>query len=69
MGNEAHRGYGVQGMGTWAIAAQVVWVQGVWATWAIGHMANGAHNGVWAGWILTKILLDIDINGYGAHGY
>ena len=64
-------------------------VQGVWATWAIGHMANGAHKqwGLWAmglmgngahgpmgdldifannfintGWILTKILLDIDIN-------
>ena len=64
-------------------------VQGVWATSAIGHMANGAHGqwGLWAvgpmgngahgpmgdldifahsiiitGWILTKILLDIDID-------
>ena len=53
----------------------------VWATWAMGHMGNGAHGpwGTWAmgpisdlhifaynfintGWILTKILLDIDIN-------
>ena len=45
----------------------------VWATWVMGHMGNGAHGpmGDWhifvhsiiiTGWILTKILLDIDIN-------
>ena len=90
MGNEAHWGYGVQGVwATWAIGAQGYGVHGVRATSAIGHMANGAHGqwGLWAmgpmgngahgpmgdlhifayyiintGWILTKILLDIDID-------
>ena len=38
MGNEAHRGYGVQGMGTWAIAAQ-----GVWGTRGMGHIGNRSH--------------------------
>ena len=54
------------------------WVQGVWATWVMGHMDHGTYGqwGPWAqgqfghfchniiitGWILTKILLDIDIN-------
>ena len=46
---------------------------GQWGTWAMGHMGNGAHgpmgdlnffayNFINTGWILTKILLDIDIN-------
>ena len=43
---------------------------GQWGTWAMGPMGNGAH-GDWdifahsiitTGWILTKILLDIDID-------
>ena len=46
---------------------------GQWGTWAMGPMGNGAHgpmgdldifanNFINTGWILTKILLDIDIN-------
>ena len=46
---------------------------GQWGLWAMGPMANGAHgpmgdldifanNFINTGWILTKILLDIDIN-------
>ena len=58
-----HRGYGPHGQ---------------WVTWPMGHMSNGAYGpwamgpmGDWdifahsiiiTGWILTKILLDIDIN-------
>ena len=48
-------GMGYRGIwGTWAIQAQGVWVQGVWATSAIGHMANGAHGqwGSWAPWAM-----------------
>ena len=48
---------------------------GQWGTWAMGPMGNGAHGpmGDWdifahniiiTGWILTKILLDIDINAF-----
>ena len=43
---------------------------GQWGTWAMGLMGHGpmgdlnifAHNIINTGWILTKILLDIDIN-------
>ena len=46
---------------------------GQWGPWAMGPMVNGAHgpmsnldffayNIINTGWILTKILLDIDIN-------
>ena len=46
---------------------------GQWGLWAMGPMGNGAHGpmGDWdifahsiiiTGWILTKILLDIDID-------
>ena len=46
---------------------------GPWGLWAMGPMGNGAHGpmGNWdifahsiiiTGWILTKILLDIDID-------
>ena len=45
MGNEAHREYGVQG---------------VWATWVIGHMVNGSH-GQWSLWVMGPM-------GNGAHG-
>ena len=53
-------------------------VQGEWGTRGMGHIGNGSHGqwGPWAmgdlhffaynsintGWILTKILLDIDID-------
>ena len=76
-------------MGTGGMEYRGYGIQGVWATWVMGHMGNGAHGvqGVWGtggmeyrgyrpmgdwdffahsiintGWILTKILLDIDIN-------
>ena len=82
MGNEAQRGYGVQGYGPHGQQGHRGYgVHRVWATWSIGHMANGAHGqwGTWAmgpmgnlhifaynsintGWILTKILLHIDID-------
>ena len=51
MGNEAHRGYGVQGYEPHGQQQHRGYgVQGVWATWAIGHMANAAHGqwGLWA---------------------
>ena len=38
---------------------------GPWGPWAMGPMGNWdifAHNIIITGWILTKILLDIDIN-------
>ena len=73
MGNEAHRGYGVQGMGHMGNRSHGQW--GTWAMGPMGHgaMGNGAHGpmGDWnifahsiinTGWILTKILLDIDID-------
>ena len=77
MGNEAHWGYGVQGyMPTWAIGAQGVWgtrgmghignrSHGQWGTWPMGLMGDlniFAHNIINTGCILTKILLDIDID-------
>ena len=36
-------GYWVQGYEAQAIGAQGYRVQGVWATWAMGYMGNGAH--------------------------
>ena len=62
--------------GTWAIWAQGVWgtrgmsyianrSHGQWGTWAMGPMGDlniFAHNIINTGWILTKILLDIDID-------
>ena len=59
--------------GTWAIGHMANGAHGQWGTWAIGYMGNGAHgpmgdlhifayNLINTGWILTKILLDIDIN-------
>ena len=43
---------------------------GQWGTWAMGHMGNGpmgdwhiiASKSIITGWILAKILLDIDID-------
>ena len=89
MGNEAHRGYEVQGMGhmgnsgTGGIGYKAMGhmgnrSHGQWGTWAMdlwamGPMGNGAHgpmgdlqifanNFINTGWILRKILLDIDID-------
>ena len=69
MANKAHRGMGYRGYGH--IGNRPQWVQGygvqgVWATWVIGHMGNGAHGPMGnlhifahkiinTGWILTKI--------------
>ena len=51
------RGDGAHGQwGTWAMV-----------TWAMGPMGNWhilAYNSINTGWILTKILLDIDINDF-----
>ena len=50
MGNGSHGGNGAHGQ---------------WGTRAMGHMGNWhifAYNIINTGWILTKILLDIDIN-------
>ena len=74
--NEAHRGYGVQGYGppgqrshgqwgTWAMGHMGNGAHGPWGTWAMGPMGDlnfFAYNFINTGWILTKILLDIDIN-------
>ena len=69
--------WGTGGMGrvwaTWVMGHMGNGPHGQWGTWAMGHMGNGAHGpmGNWhifvhsiiiTGWILTKILLDIDIN-------
>ena len=68
MGNRSHGQWG-----TWAMWQMGHGAHGQWGTWAMGYMGNGAHGpmGDWhifvynfiiTGWILTKILLDIDIN-------
>ena len=70
-------GMGYRGIwGTWAIGAQGVWgtrgmghisnrSHGQWGTWAMGPMGDldfFAYNFINTGWILTKILLNIDID-------
>ena len=77
MGNEAHWGMGYRGIwSTWAIGAQGVW--GTRGMGHIGNRSHGqwglmgpmgdlnifAHNIINTGWILTKILLNIDIDGF-----
>ena len=68
MGNTSHGQWG-----TWAMGQMGHGAHGQWGTWAMGYMGNGAHgpmgdlhifayNFIITGWILTKILLDIDIN-------
>ena len=65
--------WGTRGMGHMGNRSHGQW--GTWARglWAMGPMGNGAHgpmgdldifanNFINTGWILTKILLDIDIN-------
>ena len=69
-------GMGYRVWATWAIAAQGIWgtrgmghmgnrSHGQWGLWAMGPMGDWhifAHSIIITGWILTKILLDIDIN-------
>ena len=67
-------GNGAQGVwATWAIGHMANGAHGQWGLWAMGSMGHGAHGpmGDWdifvysiiiTGWILTKILLDIDID-------
>ena len=68
MGYNGYGQWGTGGMGHIGNGSH-----GQWGTWAMGPMGNGAHGpmGDWdifahsiiiTGWILTKILLDIDIN-------
>ena len=65
MGNRAHGQCGDRGqsgtgdMGHMAIEAHRGMGYRVWATWAIGHMANGAH-GQWGLWAMGAM-------GNGAH--
>ena len=69
--------WGTGGMGrvwaTWVISHMGNGAPWQWSTWAMGHMGKGAHgpmgdldffayNIINTGWILTKILLDIDID-------
>ena len=71
LGNEANRGYGVQGYEpTWAITAQGVWgtggmdnmgnrSHGQWGTWAMGPMGNGAHGAI--------VYMGYRVQGYRPH--
>ena len=74
MANKAHGVWGTGGMGHMANRPQ--WVMGhmgngaheQWGTWAMGLMGPlgdwdiFVYNFIITGWILTKILLDIDID-------
>ena len=71
MANEAHWGYGQQGhrgygvWATWSIGHMANGAHGQWGSWAMGPMGDWhilAYNSINTGWILTKILLDIDID-------
>ena len=64
-------GNGVQGYGphrqwvTWPMGHMGNGAYGPWGLWAMGPMGDWdifAHSIIITGWILTKILLDIDIN-------
>ena len=73
MGNGV-QGYGVYGQwGTGGMGHIGNGSHGQWGLWAMGPMGNGAHGPmgdcdifahsiIITGWILTKILLDIDID-------
>ena len=65
--------WGTRVWATWTIGHMANGAHGQWGLWAMGPMGNGAHgpmgnldifadNFINTGWILTKILLDIDIN-------
>ena len=60
MGNRSHGQWG-----TWAMGPMGHGAYGQWGPWAHGPMGNlniFANNFINTGWILTKILLDIDID-------
>ena len=60
MGNRSHGQWG-----TWAMGPMGHGAYGQWGPWAHGPMGDldiFANNFINTGWILTKILLDIDIN-------
>ena len=70
MGNGV-QGYGVYGQwGTGGMGHIGNGSHGQWGTWAMGPMGHGpmgdwdifAHSIIITGWILTKILLNIDID-------
>ena len=71
-GGMGYRGYGVQGVwATWAMGHMGVMghmgngAHGQWGTWAMGPKGDWhiiASKSIITGWILTKILLDIDID-------
>ena len=61
--------WGTGGMGrvwaTWVMGHMGNGAHGQWGTWAMGPMGDlhiFAHNIINTGWILTKILLHIDID-------
>ena len=63
MGNGAHGQWGTWAMGHMGNGAHGQW--GSWAmgpTWPLGDWDIFAYNFIITGWILTKILLDIDID-------
>ena len=58
-----YKGYGQ--WGTWAMGHMGNGAHGPWGLWAMGPMGDWdifAHSIIITGWILTKILLDIDID-------
>ena len=61
-----YRGYGPHRQWvTWPMGHMGNGAYGPWGLWAMGPMGNWdifAHSIIITGWILTKILLDIDIN-------
>ena len=61
-----HRGYGPHRQWvTWPMGPMGNGAYGPWGLWAMGPMGDWdifAHSIIITGWILTKILLDIDIN-------
>ena len=64
-----HMGNGAHGQwGTWAMGLMGNGAHGQWDSWAMGPMGPlgdwdiFAYNFIITGWILTKILLDIDID-------
>ena len=60
MGNRSHGQWG-----TWAMGPMGHGAYGQWGPWAHGPMGDldiFANNFINTGWILTKILLDIDID-------
>ena len=65
-GGMGYRGYGIQELwATWVMGHMGNGAHGQWGSWVMGPMGDWdifAYNFIITGWILTKILLDIDIN-------